>query len=553
MIRASNFRIFLRLSFCFPVMYHMAGASARIDPGALQRHFMRSVGSSNNHLTRTMGSPWSSIPGFVRCRLPQANPLEKDASLLKVPSNKLSMSLMSSNSNEDKLQSRTRNQNIAIIGGGLAGLSVAYHLLDGLKNSQLNPSNRLRITIYDKAEVGEGGASSVAGGLLHPFSPRGKLIHFGLQALEQSNLLVEKAVTHEPLCLIRPQLYRIALTPANVNQLQETAAKYPELAKWMSEEEISTKLGAESMGGLEMSNGCRVVHVPLYLKGLWEECNKKASDSNAVMAWEIIRSAPENAASHHPTNVNNPFSTMDFSKYDIVILSAGSGILSDKLIKCDEKHSPLPVQLVRGQSIEMSLPKNANNSKPIMNEAILCGKYISPLQSSVDLEKFGKSSDRQKFVIGASHEFQQTPLTLSELIEELKSRSYSLAPHLWNEGTVDRLTMGLRVQSHRGKFGRMPIVGRYSELDGQDGASDNGSAGNAGNVVHPNLWIFTGLSSRGMIYHGLFGKWLADAILHDDEEKIRDHFDEFDWWKPKRNDVRVERRTIANRIVNRDN
>jgi hypothetical protein len=47
-------------------------------------------------------------------------------------------------------------QNIAIVGGGLAGLSTAYHLL------QKNPS--LGITILDTSLPGEGGASTVAGG-----------------------------------------------------------------------------------------------------------------------------------------------------------------------------------------------------------------------------------------------------------------------------------------------------------------------------------------------------------------------------------------------------
>jgi NADPH-dependent 2,4-dienoyl-CoA reductase/sulfur reductase-like enzyme len=62
----------------------------------------------------------------------------------------------SSDSTED--YSKQPN-NVAIIGGGLAGLSVAYHLLD--LRQQGNP---LHITIYDKSNVGQGGASAVAGG-----------------------------------------------------------------------------------------------------------------------------------------------------------------------------------------------------------------------------------------------------------------------------------------------------------------------------------------------------------------------------------------------------
>lgn len=45
---------------------------------------------------------------------------------------------------------------IAIIGGGLAGLSTLFHL-------QENDPN-LQITVLDRAKVGTSGASSVAGG-----------------------------------------------------------------------------------------------------------------------------------------------------------------------------------------------------------------------------------------------------------------------------------------------------------------------------------------------------------------------------------------------------
>ena len=46
--------------------------------------------------------------------------------------------------------------NVGIVGGGLAGLSIAFHLIE--KKPSVN------ITIIDKALPGTGGASSVAGG-----------------------------------------------------------------------------------------------------------------------------------------------------------------------------------------------------------------------------------------------------------------------------------------------------------------------------------------------------------------------------------------------------
>ena len=47
-------------------------------------------------------------------------------------------------------------QKVGIVGGGLAGLSTAYHLIE--------KSPSLDVTIIDKAMPGEAGASSVAGG-----------------------------------------------------------------------------------------------------------------------------------------------------------------------------------------------------------------------------------------------------------------------------------------------------------------------------------------------------------------------------------------------------
>jgi hypothetical protein len=65
----------------------------------------------------------------------------------------------------------TRQQTIAVVGGGLAGLSTVFYLLDKCSsssssdsNSKYTPSRPLNITILDQADVGTMGASAVAGG-----------------------------------------------------------------------------------------------------------------------------------------------------------------------------------------------------------------------------------------------------------------------------------------------------------------------------------------------------------------------------------------------------
>lgn len=318
----------------------------------------------------------------------------------------------------------------------------------------------LQITIFDPAGPGKGGASSVAGGLIHPFSPRGKLIHLGLPALDRSNHLIETAARHRPECIVRDRLYRVALSDNNVVQLQHAAETYPDLATWLSDLEMRTKFGIDSQGGLELGKGCKVIHVPSYLEGLWEECKVKATDINGSIDWELMPDTHQ-----HTLDVMNE----QLALYDAVVLSAGAGIIQDQLMSRDEV---LPAQLVRGQSIEMDFP----DTEDFSNEAFLCGKYVAPFPMD-------ENRSSRRFVIGATHEFKEEPLSPEEVADELKSRSYQMAKRMWDYGEIHRVTSGFRMQSHRGAFGRMPMIGR--------------SKASNGSITHRNTWVFAGLSSRG--------------------------------------------------------
>jgi len=61
--------------------------------------------------------------------------------------------------------SSSSNNRLAIVGGGLAGLSTAYHFLD-----KCNKDTATSVTIWDSKAVGEGGASAVAGGYVQSYS-----------------------------------------------------------------------------------------------------------------------------------------------------------------------------------------------------------------------------------------------------------------------------------------------------------------------------------------------------------------------------------------------
>jgi hypothetical protein len=56
----------------------------------------------------------------------------------------------------------------AIIGGGFAGVATAWHLLAAGKGSVAG------LDLFDASGLG-GGASGAAAGLLHPYTPKGKV------------------------------------------------------------------------------------------------------------------------------------------------------------------------------------------------------------------------------------------------------------------------------------------------------------------------------------------------------------------------------------------
>ena len=135
--------------------------------------------------------------------------------------------------------------------------------------------------------------------------------------------------------------------------------------------------------------------------------------------------------------------------------------------------------------------------------------------------------------LGATHEFQSEPWDEDRVEDELKELSYPFASHVWDPTRIiDRkVTSGIRVQSNRGTFGRFPMIGKYpatTSLDDDESSSIK--------LSHDNVWIFTGLSSRGLLYHGVFGDMLTNQILQRDNHKQYDSkfVDYLDWWNRRK-------------------
>jgi glycine/D-amino acid oxidase-like deaminating enzyme len=382
--------------------------------------------------------------------------------------------------------------------------------------------------------------------LLHPLSPRGKLVHWGREGLEATNRLVDIAQAasdaaaaaktkdgstsplqspDQPQIVVRDQLYRLAVTQHHVDQFQATAQKLPEYCTWWTADQLVQAgiVGVEStveaiaatspeaeasatvLGGLRLHNGCRVVHVPSYLQGLYAACRERGA------TWQVV-GADDCSYEHWKHRLQD---------FDAVVLSAGSGLFFQDEYTTDGSNTDsllsrknFPVQMVRGQSVELRVPGNddvnsANTSCP--SQAILCGKYISPMPNDPTL-----------YTVGATHEFKEDALSPQEVVEELTKRTADFSS-LWELASVERMTMGYRVQSNRGQYGRMPVIG---QLPAASVANGDGAA-----PIHTNTWIFTGLSSRGLLFHALYGDILTDAILEGSEASMLSRCKDLTWWR----------------------
>ena len=259
-------------------------------------------------------------------------------------------------------QTPLMSHRIGIIGGGLAGLSTAYHILEKCPSAD--------VTIIDRNSPGAGGASSVAGGLLHPLSPKGKLAFRGLDGLASSNKLVSAASQFEDNVVLRNKIYRIANKENQIAAFQKTARELPEFATWIDPDSSAMQddkdlwegeyFGREKevLGALKLSGDCKVLHMKSYLKGLWSYCESVGSGTKT---WEICKDADNMDSDEWKDNL---------ADYDCVVFSAGSGLFHSSLLEQTE----YPMTLVRGQSIEMTMKDTTTPWN-----AILCGKYVSPL------------------------------------------------------------------------------------------------------------------------------------------------------------------------------
>lgn len=177
---------------------------------------------------------------------------------------------------------------VAVIGAGLAGLSVTYHL----------QSLGAFVTLFDVCGIGAG-ASGVASGLVHPYVGeqvrRSLMANESMLALDELLHIAEKYSQHP--FVVRTGIERIAQTPEQHNQL---------LGYCDSEDDVKHLHGDHFL----ITSGL-TIHTETYLKALWQA-------SFAL------------GAQFEKRKVDDPLSLKGF---DAVVIAAGAGSLQFTSLK----------------------------------------------------------------------------------------------------------------------------------------------------------------------------------------------------------------------------
>ena len=332
-------------------------------------------------------------------------------------------------------------QTVNILGGGLAGLSLAYHL------TRLSPSTR--VTIQDPNLPGEGGGSAVAGGLLHPYSPEGKMVENGLSYFRSSLDLIEAAMTVDSALILTSSIYKAALSAESAASLQSLPHTF------LDPPEFDSLTGATSFGGVKLEPGV-VVDAQSYCKALYKYVDELAENGvewrQAEVDWDSVPPPSPSTAT---------------------VFAGGPSMLSSS------RFGALPCKPVMGQSLVVS--RDDGDELTLRGDkAVIAGKYIAP-----------KTGGRA--VVGATQEFGDSALAPDQVAADLSERAGQLGAEVRVEGgwKVDEVTRGVKSVPKRTNKGRMPIFGE---------------------IAHGE-YVFMGLGSRGFLWHGECGKKLASVIL----------------------------------------
>eukprot|EP01039_Chlorochromonas_danica_P004976 gene4976-5464_t len=390
---------------------------------------------------------------------------------------------------------------LAIIGGGFSGLSTAFKLVKSYKT----------IHVFDPRPPGQAAASSISGGLMHPFAPRGNLMWKSLEGFEAAqSVLNELAIEGFDQIVSSPHNPHTTSTSTTTTSTTTTSHSNPYAQSLLrpvftqTDKENWEKAVLRTPDLIErdalayfLIKKVLIFHPVRYLQSLWSVIERKCQDSQWI-----------NKQVTHLEDIVQEYDTVVIANsYDMPRLWQQHSQISTLSKPKPPPPPALRVHYIRGRIFQYDNTiegEGEASSKLFYPAGLLNGEYIVPTTDPHD-------NDRPVLSCGSSHEhyrqdyihhhvnemtYYQSPAKHDGEEEKMRQRLYRLLPLLQTRRETGT-SSAVRLSTDRSIEGRLPIVGRHPGFD--------------------NVWVLAGLGSKGLIYHALMADYLSQAILSNDE------------------------------------
>ncbi|TKY73077.1 oxidoreductase protein [Spatholobus suberectus] len=385
----------------------------------------------------------------------------------------------------------------AVLGAGFAGLSVVWHLL-----KQSPKELNLRIDIYDEVGIG-GGASGISGGLLHPYSPKVKLLWEGAQCWKESMKLLrvaeeasvsmdcrtgESAEDMKAFVAQKRGILRPATDMKNMIKLNDNVKTcLPSCrVETLTNEEAQSLLPGVCLPfntAFYMPEALNI-HSQHYLKALLRGIENLVKESSTL-------DSGQKQLSLHKRSVHR---LSEFEgEYDAVIVCLGA-----KLNMLPELSGRLPLRTCRGVIAHLELPDDMKGY-PESAPSILSDAWIAvqgPRSLNVGSTWEWKSINSSPYV--SSDE-------ASKALAQLLPKACTIYPGI-KDWVFTGARAGLRAMPPLTPLGSLPLLGFINDVIGRNHTC--------------KYWLFGGLGSRGLLYHAWLGNLMAQAVLSCNEKVI---------------------------------
>lgn len=396
---------------------------------------------------------------------------------------------------------------ITVVGGGLAGVATCWHLLRAATGGAggrggREASSPVRVRLIEGHGALGAGASGAAAGLLHAWAPGGgRRLHWGEEGLRATGETLAAAEDWtrrrgSPPLARRSGVLRVARDAEQSARWERLFAEggVPAGLRTLSSAEAEALApGIHAAGGVALSgfddkgpaalldpDGC-VVDTRRYVEAMWGCCKELAEMTPGSTA--------ELELGRHVESLAGLEAEL---RPDAVIIAAGAAAEA-----LPELRGRLGLRLCLGHAVEMAPAGVSISDWPPDMPSLLGPVYLAARPggagATLGSTKIWGATPEEALRRDSSRPSDEGEAR--EVCAELLAR----AEELWapSAAWVPREVLaGVRANTQRTHLGALPYVGLVPGP--------------------PGRWLLTGLGARGLVYHSLFARWLAAAVLADD-------------------------------------